>query len=288
MKVKIQTLNNPSKKQKYSFGSGLNTEIMKTIKNSDVNRISDRFIKRNIAVDFKNNKVIAWCCEKTLDVIELLKKRYNIKFGLPSGIIVDDFENLPLVNSKMYGFCNMLPCELIKNKIVPHKMIFYNTFESQNKKQLYASKIFSWEDLDHIADSNFKNGISPTDYFLDMFFHEFAHAAHEENMIQKLGIKLTKEALETMNTKLYLESYQNKIGQLFVHDLCCYASKNPLDTVASDISKRFCLFLKNNQNTFIKSPYEHETILKRIFSLRQNVDFKNKILTQFYNGNFQI
>lgn len=255
MKIKSNITNNFSQTKIQSFSAGLNAEIMKTIKASDINKISDKFVQHSIPVDFKDNKIIAWCCERTLDVIKDLKNKFGINFGLPSGIFVDDFDNMSLEFKQMYGFCNLLPCELYKGRVIPPKTIFYNTFEHQNKQQLNTSKIFSWECLDSIADNNFKKGISPTDYFLDMFFHEFAHSAHEENMIQKLGGKTLAKRLEQIHTKEYLDFYRQKSRLLFANELCEYALKSPLDAVASDISKRLCVFLKNNENSFANSSY---------------------------------
>lgn len=123
---------------------------------------------------------------------------FGINFGLPSGIFVDDFDNMSLEFKQMYGFCNLLPCELYKGRVIPPKTIFYNTFEHQNKQQHNMSKIFSWECLDF---------------------------------------------------------YRQKSRLLFANELCEYALKSPLDAVASDISKRLCVFLKNNENSFANSSY---------------------------------
>ena len=69
------------------------------------------------------------------------------------------------------------------------------------------------------ADANFDDKISATDFFMEIFFHEFAHAIHEENLIKKLGGEKTVKAVK----KLIDILYENNIKVLSVAN---YAKEN--------------------------------------------------------------
>ena len=75
---------------------------------------------------------------------------------------------------------NFVPDFLHINKkvITPEKTIFFNEFKEKN----YDGGNAIWDLLDEIADMNFENKTTTTDFFLETFLHEFAHVMHEGNL----------------------------------------------------------------------------------------------------------
>ena len=158
MLVQIFSIKNKYKKRNVSFGAGMTLDIYKAINRSNINAISDQFANKNISVDFKDNKIIAWCCQKVLETIEQFNERFGLKFSFPNAIIVDDFEklNLERTTEKMFGFCNILPSNLYKydKKVISQNTLFFNTFEQYNKKQIQTSRLILWENIDNISNNN--------------------------------------------------------------------------------------------------------------------------------------
>lgn len=280
---------NQKNKTVISFSGGVTPEIVNSIKCVNINKVSDIFAEKNIVVDFKDNKVIAWCSKKVLEIIEKCQREFNLNFKLPQSIIVNDFERLELSQNtdNMFGFCNFFPCKLYKKKddIVSSRALFFNTFESYNKKQLSSSKKICWENIDSISDRNYQIGLSPTNYFLDLFFHEFAHAIHFENMLKQTnGVALLKK-MQEMSSEQYLQKFKEQYRQLIVKNLCEYGAKNPLELIACDLSKRLSVFSEHNFNCFDNNIYKRESLIKRIFFAKRLNEYE-KLIDKCFNNNF--
>ena len=51
------------------------------------------------------------------------------------------------------------------------------------------SRLLFWDEIDIISDFEYEQKASPTDHFLYHFLHEFVHSAHEDNLLNTLGVK---------------------------------------------------------------------------------------------------
>lgn len=279
-----------------SFGSGLTAKLRGEMLNADIVKISNQFSKKGTEVDFKDNKVIAWCCEQAANIFEQLNKRYNFRLVMPRGIIVEDFQDLKLDNPNMYGFCNWLPTRIYKNtnNIVPEKTLFFNSFESVHDQ--IPPKIRwerNWENIDNISDYKFENGSLSTSNFLGIFLHEFSHLAHEEMLLNKFnGSKLAKNLEQTKNLK-QIDEFQKRYASK-LSDICVYAKTDPFEAIACHMSKIIADCIDNETlmpktNPFLSSPYEDLTISQKIkfFNKKRKNDLSlEEILRNFWNGKF--
>ena len=48
-----------------NFQAGMTIKLANGIRNTNIPEISDKFLKQGIETDFRDNKIIAWCCDKT-------------------------------------------------------------------------------------------------------------------------------------------------------------------------------------------------------------------------------
>ena len=238
------------------FRAGMTKQMYQEIRNCDTKKVSDYLQRNNIYSDFKGNKVVAWCALKCTEIIKKINSKLGTRFALPTEIYVEDFYKLK-ANVNTIGLTNLAPTKLYINnhRIVPNNVIFFNEFKDENYK---GGNAF-WDNLDRVADSNYANGLSPTNFFLDTFLHEFAHSAHITNIIKKLGGEnYIKTLLEFLNPN-YLQNYQ-LLHRLLTPKICEYAAENPLETVACDLSKHIVEDIDKNElepinNLVPKSPY---------------------------------
>lgn len=247
------------------FQAGLTKQMKQEIQSCDVSKISHEFAKYGIPTDFKENKVVAWCCLKSLEINKTLKLNF------PNIIKVEDFSKLD-ANENAIGFCNVAPTELYlnSNSIVKENSVFFN----QN---------YDWENLDENADLYFQIGQHSTNFFLETFLHEFAHAAHFKNMLLNMsGTQYVKSIINSLRP----ENLQNLEHKFFrIKDLCNYALASPLEFVACDLSKRTITNLDKNSldvktNFIPKSPYSKTPFLN--FFVKKDEIFKQA--QNFWNG----
>ncbi len=206
----------------------------------------------------------------------------QLKLGLPKGIFVEDFGKLNISEKKAAGLLNFAPTKLYSDKdiIVSEKTVFFNEHSPFNHK----NGNFFWDNIDTISDRNFETNFSATDFFLDTFLHEFAHAAHEDNLMNKYNGKRLVNLLQKCLSPQNIQNFQTKYKDLF-SKICQYADTNPLDTVACDLSKRIIESLDKNllvvQNNFIKnSPYRRFSLFGTPF------DELQQKLREYWKGNF--
>lgn len=259
------------------FKSGLTPKMIQEIQQTDSLEISKRLAKKGIPTDFSGNKVIAWCCDKTVEILQQINKQFEQKLALPKGIYVEDFRNLNVEDPCALATCNLWFSELRKNstEAVPSRTLFFNS-------------IHNWDNINFISDNQYAVKHFSTGHFLYAFLHEFAHASHEDRLLSRLGGKRLAKTLETLSETEQLQKYRDTYGQS-VGQICNYAENTPLDAIACDLPRVIVSALDGEtlmptQNPFIGTPYE-----ELHFWQKTPIDTNplHKILRNFWNGNFE-
>ena len=270
-----------------TFRAGLTSRMRSDIKSCDTAKISRYFQEHNIKTDFRGNKTIAWCSLKSFEIIKRFNQMFCLNLGLPNGIFVEDFKALRCKNEQALGFLNFAPTKLyIENdKIIDGKTIFFNEYKDYN----YSRGNQIWESIDEIADNNYESGFSTTDFFLETFLHEFVHAVHEDNLLQKLGPNKTLKQLRKAFNSKNIEKFREDKAILF-KDICHYAMQNPLEAIACDISKRTISAIDKETlqpkiNFIEKSPYDNRSFIKQILNFLDK-DEASRLLGKYWRGNF--
>ena len=249
-----------------NFHAGLTKQMKQEISSCDINKISREFAKHHIITDFKDNKIVAWGCLKALEINKALKLKF------PNMVKVEDFSKLD-ANEDAIGFCNAAPTELYldNNSTVRENSVFFN-------------ENYDWKNLDENSDLYFQISQHSTNFFLETFLHEFAHAAHFKNMLLNMsGVQYVKSIINSLKP----ENLQNLEHKFFENkDLCSYALASPLEFVACDLAKRTIDNLDKNtldvKTSFIsKSPYSKTPFLN--FFVKKDEVFKQA--KNFWNGN---
>jgi len=275
--------NNDIKPQnsKINFGAGLTPKMMEEIRRTDVLEISKKLAKKGILTDFKGNKVVAWCCDKTVGILEELNNRFGQKLALPSAIEVENFERLNVENSNALGTCNMLPTKLKKNsnELTLPRAIFFNS-------------LHNWENIDKIADNDYAIGLSSTPHFLNFSLHESVHSAHEDRLLDKVGATIFVRELDLYRNRGHITGYQKKYGGQ-ISQICDYAKTNPFEAIACDIPRVIVSVLDKEtlmpiKNPFTGTPYDNLSFWQRLNNTNPSGKTKslNKILRRFWNGKF--
>lgn len=282
MKVVLSLQNNnfsKPQKQKIAFEAGLTQKMIQEIRQTDTVQISRKFAQKGIPTDFKGNKVIAWCCYKTAELIEQANKRFGVNLALPRGIFVEDFDNLRVGDSEMTGFCNHAQAKLYKNSdaITPSRTIFFNS-------------IHNWHNVDSMSDSRFATRHSGSDFFLDIFFHEFSHVLHDEHLLDLYDPQTVLAKLQFTQDPHNVAKFQAQYGAT-VSKVCNYAKTNPLETVACDLSRKLAQSLDKKalipvQTPFLRVPYKNDE-LSFVESLEFKISPLKQALRRFWDGKFE-
>ena len=267
---------------KPSFRAGLTKKFKNEINYCSVQKISKELETLNIKTDFKGNKLLAWCALQCTKLITEINNRYGLNLALPKGIFVEDFSRLKVNTKDAYGFMNMTPAFLYsdKNVLVPEKTIFINEFKEMN----YDGGNTIWDLVDELADMNFENKTTTTDFFLETFLHEFAHVMHEGNMQKNhSSSELVKIIISMVKGQ---EPAFQKLKPEITEKFSEYATTNPLEMIACDLSKRIinCTSKETLQpigDFTINSPYKKQNLFKRLFERKDNLE---KMLKNTWNG----
>jgi len=254
----------------------------------------EKLAKKGIESNFKDNKVIVWCCNKTVEIFEELNKKYKLKLALPKGIFVEDFTKLDIDNKDMYGLCNWFPSRIIKDssKVFPERTVFFNSF---NKKLSIVSKnnrwLYQWQNIDAITDKAYKSHFTSTDHFLNFFIHEFCHSAHNSHLLdiyppEKLLYKLLRMTDEKF-IQQYQEIYGKEISKISVHALC-----NPLEAISNDMTLKITNTLSESELLPTKNPFKNSlypksnifSSIKLIKSAPKDELTRNKTLKRIWYG----
>lgn len=281
MKIRFFTQNNNSIKSSkipITFGAGLTPKMMQEVYKADIVAISAKLAQKGIPNDFKGNKMLAWCCDKTVNIFQQFNKRFGLNLALPQEIHVEDFRKLNVDNPQMYGFCNLAPFKLRKGSgdDVPSRALFFNS-------------LHKWEDIDSISDKRYKEKLASTDFFLDIPFHEFIHSAHEDRLLDLYDGEILLEKLQSLEDPRQILMYQKKYGPK-LSKISKYALNNPLDAIACDLSRRIANSIdKENlipaKNPLTGVPYQKD--LSKFQKLQLKLSPINNTLRNFWNGSFE-
>lgn len=278
MNIVCSQINNSPKFQtkNIAFEAGLTPKILREIQQSDVLEISKMLEEKGIPNDFQGNKMIAWCCAKTVEIFEQFNDKFGTNLSLPRGIFAVDFKYLSTETPHAYGLCNLTRTTLIKgsNEIIPSRIVFFNTEHN-------------WDNINTIADQRYARKIAGTDFFLYSMFHENAHVTHEDNLLRKFdGETVAKKiisATKPWKKFIYKTKYGGRISQI-----CSYATQDPLESIACDMPIKLIdsidkETLKPIKNPFIGTSYE-EGVKVQKYSDKERPT--NEILRNFWNGKF--
>lgn len=271
MNMNIQRNNNSP-----NFHAGLTKQMRAEIRSCDINKISKELAKNNIQTDFKNNKVIAWCC---LKCYELFK---SLKMPLPRGIFVDDFSNMNILIKEALAFSNPLPCKLYNDKdiVIPEKTLFFNERPLKDEYTDY------WESIDEAMDMQFAEKYSPNDFFLNTFLHEFSHIAHEDNLIKTFKPKKIESYYEKCCNNDFKEMFKIQYYQI-LSKICEYATESPSEAIACDMADRFVKnmdkeSLRMKQNFIPTSPYKKLSFKEKFMGIKKENNIDNLIRNFWY------
>lgn len=280
-------------RQNIAFEASLTPKMMQEIQATDVLEISRKLQEGGIPSDFRGNKVIAWCCVKTVEIFEQLNKRFGARLALPRGIFVEDFERLNINNPTIASFFNPFTSrDVVKdsNIQVDGGTLFFNTFEAL--PLIHQHGLYDWTNIDSTADYNYSQGIAATDHFLDVFMHEFFHVAHEDRLLHKIGEENLEKSIDKAKMVAGIENYRRKYG-IRISEICNHALLSPFEAIACDASKTVASHLDREtlvlrQNPLTGTPYERLSLWKRL-----NIPYYKdeerplpEILRNFWNGKF--
>ncbi len=267
-----------------AFNAGLTASMKSQISSCKPRKIEKVFEKEGISANFKNNKIVAWSSLKCLEFIKSLNKNYGLNLCLPRGVFVEDFNNLN-VNVNAHGLCNTLPTFLHKGceSITPEKTVIFNEHKDYN----YEGGNDFWDNLDDTTSFYYEKKYSPTDFFLEIFLHEFGHAAHMGNLINLLGGQKYFDTVIASIKDEAREAFTTKYREL-LERICLFATENPFEAVAYDLTSREIANMDKNTllptSNFIKtSPYQN----RDISDIFVKEDVFNNSLHEFWKGNFK-
>ena len=275
--MKIQNQNiNPN------FRAGMTSAMKNEINSVDVSKVSKELLKQGIQTDFKENKMLAWCSLKSVEIINEINKRFGAKLGLPNAIVVDDFSKMNISSDKSsLGFLKLTPTQKL-NGCTPEKTIFFNNFSNHQGYENF------WDNLNEYADNMFEKGDYTSNFFLEPVFHEFAHAIHETNLMKKLSPQKFLEFILTIAKEENIQEFKSRYENLLKRRICDSAAESPSEAIACDLTKRTinCLdkeLLIPTRNFIPNSPYKKRSFLdKHIFFKPENK--LTVVLRDFWNG----
>lgn len=267
---------------KINFGAGWSAQIEKEIEKCNIAQIIDTFEKQGITTDFKDNKVVAWCSLKTLEIFNELNEKYKLKLDLPKAIYVEDFAKLKEQDPQEYGICNWYPAYLKKDsdQVYSERTVLFNSFESSPNRWEH-----NWKNIDLITEDLHKSKILSTPHFLNIFVHEFGHSTHNGFLLNKIPAKDFLAKLRCISSLESANDFKNTDGKYF-SNISEKAKQYPLETISDDIAMKITNSLpkdsfKISYNPFKTSSYPKQSLFEMILSLKR----KNKILSEIWNGN---
>ena len=272
-----------------NFHAGLTKNMIHEVSSCSPEKISKELAKNGIFSDFKNNKIIAWCCLKCFEIIKFLNQKYNLNLSLPNAIKVENFENLN-ADVSFLGFYNMVSTKdlyIHEDIFVDENTIFFN----ERPAIMLDTGMFEWENIDLIQDELKEKNQSPTNFFLDIFLHEFSHGIHFGNLLKKYSGKELYKKIIKINDVLSKIKFQSDYASLLRKEISEYAASNQIEAVACDMSRRISdslnkITLLPESNFIETSPY------KKLLTAEEVADFMSKssetdlALRAFWNGHF--
>lgn len=268
-------------KSRVNFGAGWSAKIEREIINCKIPDIADTFEKQGIETDFKDNKVIAWCSLKTLEIFNELNQKYKLNLKLPKAVYVEDFSKLHEQNPEEYGICNWYPGYLKKDsdKIYPERTVIFNSFNDDKYEH-------NWANIDSIAENLYQNRIMSTPHFLSTPIHEFSHAVQNGYLFDRFNeedfLKRVRTLINPQNCNLFKQKYGG-----FLTSISTKAEQKPLEAVADDMTQKISKALSFDTlhfgyNPFIFSSYPKNSIVGKLLSFKKS----DNILSRIWNGEF--
>lgn len=272
---------------KNNFGAGWSAKIEKEIQNCNIFQVSGTFTKQGIDTDFKDNKVVAWCSLKTLEIFNKLNKKYKLKLALPKAIYVEDFTKLKEQDPNEYGLCNWYPAYLKKrsDKVYSERTILFNSFESNKKND--NSDEYEWTNINEITERFYKDNFLSSGHFLGIFIHEFSHSAHNANLISKFNPKEFLDKINRFTSWEYSMQYNKTFRELI--NISKRAAEEPFEAISEDMTKKITdsldeLILLPAKNPFKKSLYPVSPALKTSkVNVEKNAE-ASKVLRKIWEG----
>ena len=277
-----------------NFKAGLTSQMKKEIKECKPTKISEYLnSKYMIFSDFKGNKTLAWCSLKCMEIIEQLNKKFCLRNPFPLYIGTGNFNiKTPFSQNNVLGislFDTMnIPIDGKKDSLFGSNSVLFNSLDAQKSNQK-----FNWDNIDEEADKLKKKKQIGTNFFLDIFMHEFSHIMHYHNRKNVLNIEeqsdFKKQQKNITNHAIFLFKHKKSI----IENICKYAATNQYELIACDLSKRICENLDKNNlipnlNFIDKSPYQK---IKKFNSISKNSNIKatslDKAINKYWNGNFK-
>ena len=172
-----------------NFKAGLTSQMKKEIKECKPTKISEYLnSKYMIFSDFKGNKTLAWCSLKCMEIIEQLNKKFCLRNPFPLYIGTGNFNiKTPFSQNNVLGislFDTMnIPIDGKKDSLFGSNSVLFNSLDAQKSNQK-----FNWDNIDEEADKLFEKKQIGTNFFLDIFMHEFSHIMHYHNIKNVLNI----------------------------------------------------------------------------------------------------
>lgn len=271
---------NYSQKKQLNFKAGLTLSMLQEINSTDVKLISKELKQKDIDSDFKENKIIAWCSRKSVEIFEHINKNYNSNLLLPKGIFVENFSELN-VKPTLIGFCNFTRSLLKKT-----------SKEASEPATIFFNSNHEWNSINEIADLNYKNHMFATNIFLHDILHEFSHVAHEGQLLNRFSVSQFINKLDFIQqNEVYLKNYRNKY-KAQLKTICDYSLINPLEAIACDFTRTIANSLNKEallpaKDPFYKTSYGKLPFFNKLFNTAPSLDAdKSKILKRFWNGDF--
>ena len=146
-----------------------------------------------------------------------------------------------------------------------------------------------WDKIDKWSDINFDERFSTTDFFMEIFIHEFAHVIHNNNLLKKISMSKLAKKFKLIQNPIYLRKFQDKYENR-LDNICTYASSHPFEAVACDLSKRIINNTDRNtleisKNIISQSPYENTNFITRKLKYKDAID---KLLNSIWRGKFDL
>lgn len=241
---------------KINFKGGLNDNFVTYVKNIDVKRVEQNLRRWGVKADFKGNKIVAACSEKTAQFF-----RESGLFQLfPTKISLED------LNEDRLGQCYTRTREINFNSK------YFGMTNKSVEEQL--NEISSRQDYGKLT--QFKS----SDNFLHTFIHEFAHSIHFANLTDKYQWNKTQEIIAIMD-QIPLKSNSIIRGE------SGYATTNPCEFVAENIARRFNLAINPNLELDYNpmSVFKDSRELSTSEQLTRDRTIRYRLFNAAWNGN---
>ncbi len=275
MRIMIINFSTNNTSNQVSFNGGLTKKMLSEINSIDTNKIESYLGTNAVNAEFKNNQFVAWSVLKVFEFFRKLHSQYKINIALPRNILTEDLCALKIKNPHgTYGFTNFLPCRINKNSqnVTPAMSVIFN-------------RDFPWHKIDEISDLEYRERNTSTDFFLEAFFHEFSHIAHEGHLLKRYGAMQTLQRLISLTDDKAVGAYKNIFGDSFAKSICYRANVNPIELIACDMSKRFIENMDKNSIQAVRNPYKNSPY-QSFFQFRNLLknNEQDVIINRFFNG----